>query len=126
MEKSLVEGIFDEKDHLFDVNGELFDDSFLIGVGFDLFVESHDFEEVDKDLVRVSDDFIFCGISQLDLQVLVIGRDQTFTAVKNGEGVLTDWSLGACINKFFEVSDLADQIFLGFDWSVQHVEIPEE
>jgi hypothetical protein len=67
MEESLVEGIFDEKDHLFDVNGELFDDSFLVGVGFDFLVESHDFEEVDEDLVRVSDDFIFCGISQLDL-----------------------------------------------------------
>ena len=67
MEKSLVERIFDEEDHLFEVNGELFDDSFLVGVGFDFFVESHDFEEVDEDLVRVSDDFIFCGISQLDL-----------------------------------------------------------
>jgi hypothetical protein len=67
MEESLVKGIFDEKDHLFDVNSELFDDSFLVGVGFDFFVESHDFKEVDEDLVRVSDDFVFCGISQLDL-----------------------------------------------------------
>ncbi len=67
MEKSLVERIFDEEDHLFEVNGELFDDSFLVWISFDFFVESHDLEEVDEDLVRVGDDFFVCGISQFKL-----------------------------------------------------------
>ena len=120
--ESLIKRIFHQQNHLFNVNCKFFNNPFFVWINLYLLVKSHNFKEIDQQLIRVSNNLFIGSLWQLNCKIFIIRTEETLWTFKNWQCILTYPGLLTISYDTFQQDDLLNKFLFCWYRSMQSIQ----